>query len=175
MQREHLRAGAIDTQYDYLTPYLKEWISSKLLSLIVVHYPTLRDKVQRALCVDLIELFQDNNIPVIWLMRGSETTPPQKPITTHLLKSLIMQVMQLPQFPKQAPRFVAPSDENGWFESLGAVLAQLEEVFIVIDSTVLRSGQLSGDDVCNPWITNILQTCDITVRGSIMNTDIHQE
>lgn len=162
VQREQLLAGAIDTQYDYLTPYLKEWISSELLSLIVVHYPTLTDKVQKALCVDLIELFQDSNIPVIWLMRGSETTPPQKPITTHLLKSLIMQVMQLPQFPKQAPRFIAPSDENenGWFESLGAVLAQLEEVFIVIDSTVLKSGRLSGRDVCNHWIGNLLRICD---------------
>ncbi|KFZ13581.1 hypothetical protein V502_06536 [Pseudogymnoascus sp. VKM F-4520 (FW-2644)] len=162
MQREYLLAGAIDTQYDYLTPYLKEWISSDFLSLIVVHYPTLTDKVQKALCVDLIELFQDNNIPVIWLMRGSETTPPQKPITTYLLKSLIMQVMQLPQFPKQAPRLIAPSDENenGWFESLGAVLAQLEEVFIVIDSTVLKYGRLSDTDVCNHWIGNLLRICD---------------
>lgn len=167
-------AISINTHYDYLTPYLKEWASNPLLYLTVIDYPFLKKVPMQQLCGDLVELFKENNIPVIWLMPGtgpSWAPPPKKPTTTHLVKSLIMQAMQLPEFPKQASRSIAllGETEKDLFVGLGTVLAQLENVFIVIDSTVLRSGRLSISDVCNPWIANLLRTC--SNHSSMFNED----
>ena len=60
-----LYAGPIDSQYDYLTTYLKEWVSSPLQSLIVVHYPILAEESLKGLCVDLVGQFKESNIPAI--------------------------------------------------------------------------------------------------------------
>ena len=135
-----LYAGPIDSQYDYLTTYLKEWVSSPLQSLIVVHYPILAEESLKGLCVDLVGQFKESNIPVIWLMRGPET-PPKEPVTMHLLRSLTMQVMQFPQFLKQPQDIDLMSENEGsWYLNLSDVLAQFENIFIVIDSSVLSSG-----------------------------------
>ncbi|OBT94327.2 hypothetical protein VE01_07702 [Pseudogymnoascus verrucosus] len=152
-----LFAGPIDSQYDYLTTYLKEWVSSPLQSLIMVHYPILAEESLKGLCVDLVGKFKECNIPVIWLMRGPET-PPKEPITTHLLRSLTMQVMQLPGFLGQPEAIdLMNESESYWYLYLGAVLAQFENIFIVIDSTVLSSGPLISG---NPWITTLLIICE---------------
>lgn len=92
-------------------------------------------------------------------------TPPEEPITTsQLLRPLILQVTQLLKLKSPAQDYpsipLLGDSEDDWFASLGAALAPLENAFIIIDSAVLKSGQQSGDDVCRPWMTNLLRICD---------------
>lgn len=154
VQRHQLFSGSIDSQYGYLTPYLKKWVLSPFQPLIVVNYQGVTEEPIKGLCVDLVEQFKENSIPVIWLMRGPEF-PPKKPITTHILRSLTMQASSHPFH-----ILVGNENELSEFEYLEAVLAEFENIFIVVDSSVLGYGQLGGGNVHYPWVPKFLQICD---------------
>lgn len=153
-------AESIDTQYGYLTPYLREWASNPLLRLIVIDYPILEKLPLQGLCVDLVELFQESNIPVSWLMLESGNPSTEPPTKEFLLKALIFQIIQLPQFPQEV-NFIAPSydndDEVSLLEFLTSAIAKIENIVIVIDSSLLRCARPSyGDVIVHSWISTLL-------------------
>ncbi|KAF1848142.1 uncharacterized protein K460DRAFT_333887 [Cucurbitaria berberidis CBS 394.84] len=127
----------------WFTNKFQEWSQSEKSSLVIIRGTySLRTQL-RDFGTNLVELVSAAQVAIVWTLRI--TVDDGKDVTAiDLLKYLIWQALGIERV-KRTERFMALScakfqsarTEEDWFQLLAAVLADLDEVFIIVDTELI--------------------------------------
>ena len=141
--RNHYRArGEAGPEYAHLLPSLNEWASQDHRLLMVSGRKNA--KSPRHFAIDVIEEVQGSPVPVIWALSKSRLHGTESTLT-DVLRMLTVQALQIPrsvteEFLISPAEIESTADHKGWMKLLRRALRGLKQVYIVIDTDILRDG-----------------------------------
>lgn len=131
--------------YTHVLPSLSQWAAESTDRLLLAH--TKADaRSARFFATDLVDVIQETGTPILWVLPGKGSQDRETDLT-DILRRLTLQALQIarPQTvksPKDKP--ISASDvekattEQEWFLLLRRSLLDLERIFIVIDTDILK-------------------------------------
>lgn len=136
----------------WLNPKMQAWGSLPQSSLIMVK-GTFQTRFQvKDFCVDMIELLQNANVPVLWTLKTADQYTILGPSAVDVLKHLVSQALRLTSTQRtdrtlglSCQKFQTALTEDDWFDLLGSVLAGLSQIYLVVDVETLSSSFASID------------------------------
>lgn len=147
-RRRVMLSTAIDPFW--LAPKVQSWNSAKNSSLVMIK-GTFKSRFQiKDFCTNVVELLNNSQIPVVWVLKTIDAAAEQNISTVDLLKCLISQVLRLNHslqtnfaMSNRLRKFRHATTEKDWFNLLGSVLEGLPRLYIVIDIEILSASLAS--------------------------------
>ncbi|TVY56796.1 hypothetical protein LSUE1_G009197 [Lachnellula suecica] len=135
---------------------LQAWGSSSQASIIGIRASFSNKSEARDFCINLIEIIRSAGIPVIWTLNVKTAKNTKELLVIEVMKQLVLQTLQLNETLRtersitlSAHRFQSATTEQEWFHLLGASLAGIPRIYIIIDVEVLGKKE-DGEEVC--WL-----------------------
>jgi hypothetical protein len=128
-----------------LRPKLQKWSAASSSSLITIGGSAPTRLQTKDLATEMVELIEAAGKPVIWALKGRQTSEPNEETQVNLLKQLTNQVVQLNNKRMighvsqtfNARRVQSARTESDWVEILKESLRGLSEIYFVIDMEML--------------------------------------
>ena len=124
----------------WLEEKFTSWKSSRISSLIMVRGTNYNRFEVRNFCVRSIYLLQKALMPVVWVLKNTESRHQGTFSPVDLIKALVSQVMRINTTIQResslalgCAKFRTAEKEEEWFELLGSVLADLSQICIIVD------------------------------------------
>ena len=124
----------------WLEEKFTSWKSSPISSLIMVRGTHHNRFEVRNFCVRSIYLLQKALMPVVWLLKNTESRHQGTFSPVDLIKALVSQVMRISttiqresSLALSCAKFRTAENEDEWFGLLGSVLGGLPQICIIID------------------------------------------
>ena len=132
---------------------LRTWTLSHQSALVLVRGSIAVHTVAKEFCVDVIQYLQSASIPVLWILNDPMTGGRKSFSAIDLLRSLVFQALQLnttlhneKSCSINCARMQSARTELEWIDILGAAMAGMPQVYIVVDVEAQRSDMPSLND-----------------------------
>lgn len=147
MRNRHRTKQQGSQGYAHLVPSLCKWASQDSRLLLVSKRKD--PKSPRYFATDVIEEVQGSPVPVIWALSKSGLYSIHTTLTS-ILRMLTVQALQIPRSPTEE-FLISPAEiemttgDEEWLMLLKRALSGLKQVYIVIDTDVLKGSTSSKD------------------------------
>ncbi|KAJ4511776.1 hypothetical protein HRR83_004187 [Exophiala dermatitidis] len=132
------------------------WNSSPSSAAVAVKGDYLSRLTLRHTAIQMIEIIRAKQVPVIWFLKTSN----DRITVAEMIKGLVYQALQVcnPSYTERSlgrlhTTIQAADNEDAWFEILSSIIADLRQIYIILDLAATGENELHQDDRSFLWLS----------------------